>query len=196
MEESLRALSPVVMEACQYSLLVLSALAALYGLLMLIAPEQAKGLSARLEHPLSSAGAGLLERSWRSERWFYRHHRLTGGVLVLAAGFMLAVAPGLYPPPHYPGPLADWGLASAQVFVLFAAAVAAALGAVVFVRPSALKKLEALANRSVSSKGLEAALDRSYDLVDPWVWRYPRVSGALIALGGGFVVFGLVTVFL
>lgn len=91
-----------------------------------------------------------LQHVWWVERFFYRHHRpfgvfIIGGSLVMmlvlmskkfwaldVVAFVLASAPGVR--------LIAWGLVSGLLMI----------GLVVLVRPSALKRFEAVANRQVN----------------------------------------------
>jgi hypothetical protein len=85
---------------------------------------------------------GLLDKRWHLERWFYRHHRPCGLIIITTAGFcawQLVVSL----PPH--------GEHTIQAVLLTAIlagqALNGAIGIMVLVRPSILKPIEARANR-------------------------------------------------
>lgn len=120
----------------------------------------------------------LLDRQWHLESLLYRHHRLSGTVIIVASTFflwqviakdLLSVWPaiGLWQPLW-------WLLIIGNTFNLV-------IGLIVVFRPSQLKPVEAIANRwfPVDSRHLARLLA-----------RHPRLRGlillviALVALGG------------
>ena len=103
------------------------------------------------------AGIGLLlkssllevfERPRRVERFIYRHHRLFGGAIA-AAALMLLVLIGVYH--HRIVETSVWylapGVQPALIAVYGLIVFALIIGIYVGIRPSALKGVEALANR-------------------------------------------------
>lgn len=148
-------------------ILTIAALAfALAGVVLSLRPSAA-GLPKQGGTP-SRGLLGILESPRRIERFVYRHHRWSGAVILLGAGFALwrIAASGILWSPR------AFGL---HVPLLWLLAVATALGflvgLVVLVRPSGLKPLETRANRWV---GPEAGTIRE------WLGRHPRVQGLLV----------------
>lgn len=167
------------------------------GLIMLLAPEGYRRIADRLDREEVSMRRGLkpLEYPIWIERWLYRHHRITGSLL-LAAGllfFAAVVFPfGIQQPAAaLPGESIFW---EALLWLLtLAHGVAAVLGLVILIRPSALKSLEAVANRWISTRQMGRPLENRYYGPDRWAMRHPRATGMVLMLGGAFLMtaFGL-----
>ncbi|QOC23831.1 hypothetical protein IC757_06825 [Wenzhouxiangella sp. AB-CW3] len=122
------------------------------------------------------------DRQWHIERLIYRHHRISGGLIILASLFFLwqFVIGGILfnDLPHDGWQLAAWLLLAGNLINLF-------IGLVILVRPSRLKHIEATANRWMS---LDAAgLSR-------FLARYPRIRGLMILLTAIIVLTGTLLV--
>ncbi len=160
---------------------LLLVLSALVGLGLLLVPQAMVRLaSVRYGcEPLPRLLCSL-DRVYHIERFFYRHHRVFGGFLVVGSAYTLVQwlwhAGRLGAVAETWGPLAD----SATVIVLGGNLLGFALGAVVLLRPSLLKVPERFSNHWISiapacllrGAGPEAILNRQ-----------PRLAGAFI-LGG------------
>lgn len=97
----------------------------------------------------------LFEHSWRIERFFYRHHRLAGGLIVIfSLIFLLLLA-------IYSGQQVTftgfWGtprgfmiLRVVSIAAWFCSSFALLVGTVVLLRPSLLKPLETRANQWIT----------------------------------------------
>ncbi len=125
-----------------------------------------------------------LDSSTLTERAFYRHHRLSGILLVLGAGFvMYQFALGI----NYS---ALFGSALGFIAVVFSA-VAFCIGVVVFFRPSLLKRLEQRANTWFAADDSLKRLDEQVAAPDRLFVRNPRLVGLLVVLGSLYVMFSL-----
>lgn len=111
---------------------------------------------------------GVLDTPRRIERFIYRHHYAAGLIIMLSAAFYLwriGRAGLLWPP-------AEFGFQAPLLWLLtLAVALAFVLGAVMLVRPSRLKPVEARANQWI---GPESGTARE------WLLRHPRARGILI----------------
>jgi len=139
-----------------------------------------------------------LDRSISIERWFYRHHRPMGLLIVLGAGYILV----------YFGWLLDWPralqLLSRYVPVILLETVvdifllngvlALVTGFIVWLRPSLLRTVEKIANRWLTTRRLTLQLDAPHGQVDDFVLRHARRAGWSLLLGSlylGFLLFRL-----
>lgn len=112
----------------------------------------------------------MLDRQWYVERIIYRHHRLTGLLIVLGAGLFLrhTVGSGI---PAESSRLTAWQ----PLWWLLTGgnAVNVLIGLIIMIRPSLLRALEQAANRWI-------AVDRG--IFEQGLRRHPRLRGLLIVL--------------
>lgn len=117
------------------------------------------------------------------ERYFYRHHKLFGTLLLLAAGYFAGYFWLAYNRTatlrYWP---ADWSwFVDASVFLLrVASLIVAAVGLLVLVRPSLLKASEARANRWVSTRRWLRPLEITRPATERLAQAHPRWAGLLI----------------
>jgi cell division protein FtsW (lipid II flippase) len=134
------------------------------------------------------AGIGLLlkssllevfERQRRVERFIYRHHRLFGAAIA-AAALLLLVLIGMYH--HRTAETSVWrfapGVQAAMIAAYALAVFALIVGIYVGIRPSALKRVEALANRWIEP------FPRDVSGVAPLNVRRNFIRGMLLLLTG------------
>jgi hypothetical protein len=91
----------------------------------------------------------LLDYGWRIEGIVYRHHRIAGGLIVLASGVFLWQAASYLdslPTGESIWSMAWWLLVASHGFT-------ALVGIIILLRPSRLKSLETLANRRYELDG-------------------------------------------
>lgn len=131
----------------------------------------------------------LMDRSIRTERWFYRHHLVLGPLVVVGAGYMLLYFGWLLDRAAalraLTGYIANPPLASALVqalllLALIGAVVALLIGAVYWVRPSLLRGLETQSNRWVSSRKATKVVDVNHEQVDQFVAHHAQGVGWLL----------------
>lgn len=185
-----------LLDAATVIALALLAACTLYGLVLLLAPGMAWRISAALDRRFSGRRAlRPLEVPRATEAAFYRHHRLTGALLVagVTAFFLLYFLD--YPRDTVMAALAaDYGRALAgalldatEAFFLVANALVGLFGAVMFFRPSLLKPLEATANRWLSTRQAVKGMDQPHEPVDRFARRRPRLTGVLVLLGAIYI---------
>ena len=140
-----------------------------------------------------------LDASTLTERAFYRHHRVSGVLLVLGAGFVIyQFAVGINYSALFGRAMimgshaaAAW-LARALGFIAIVfSAVAFCLGAVVFFRPSLLKRLEQRANTWFATDDSLKSLDEQFNAPERLFLRNPRLVGLLVALASLYVICSL-----
>src|SRR5690606_21105358 len=90
------------------------------------------------------------------------------------------------------GVLADVIVLALERFLLVANACIGLFALLVILRPSLLKPLEAWMNRWLSARAALRPLEQSRAPLDRITARFPRLIGALILLGGAWVLGNLV----
>jgi len=81
-----------------------------------------------------------------------------------------------------------WLLQSAVIFLAIGSFAGLVMGALLVLCPQRLQRLSAPLNRWVSTRQFDKGLERSFS-VDPWLYRYRQISGALILLGALYVLY-------
>lgn len=132
-----------------------------------------------------------LDRPRWTERFFYRHHRLVGGVLFVGAIFVLyvflfgsrtrriyaAITPG------------NWWLMDALMGGLLGGSVLAALvGIIVLAKPSLLREIEKSANRWISTEGVVRFFDGIRNYFDQQILRHRKIAGVFMIIGGLYIL--------
>lgn len=82
----------------------------------------------------------------------------------------------------------QWLLDALAMFLLLGSLAGMLVGALLLWRPDRLRAIGGVLNRWVSTRRMESPLDRSIE-VDPWFYRYRRVSASLILLGAGYMLY-------
>lgn len=135
------------------------------------------------------------DRMLSLESWFYRHHRVLGMLVCVAAVYLLVhfgllfdrVAAMQQLPHMLPLklklPVVE-GLLDALVLVsLTGAAAALFVGLLLWLRPSLLRGFEDASNQWISTRRAERMLDIPRDQVEMFVARHARRVGWLLLLG-------------
>ncbi|MBA4381697.1 MAG: hypothetical protein C0406_03945 [Sideroxydans sp.] len=81
-----------------------------------------------------------------------------------------------------------WLFQSAVIFIIMGSVAGLLIGALLVFRPQQFQVISAILNRWISTRTFDKALESSFS-IDPWLYRYRRVTGALILLGALFVLF-------
>lgn len=141
----------------------------------------------------------LLDKPIEVERTVYRWHRLVGALILVGALFTLYVLLWRFNGPQVVDALAkllELGVAkgvaeSLRVFFVVVNVAALMIAVVMIVRPSALKSVEAWANRRYSPGGNAPALETPRSGPDKLIRTHPRLLGTVLALAGLYVLFSL-----
>jgi hypothetical protein len=134
-----------------------------------------------------------------TERLFYRHHRIFGGLLMLGGAYILYMFAFATNSTRLAATItlfgshtvAQWLLDSLIALNLVFAAVAIGIGFAVFFRPSMLKNLEASTNRWFAVDSSVKQLDAQSTAPDRLFARSPRIVGILIMLASAYIVLNL-----
>jgi hypothetical protein len=180
--------------------LVVGLLLALFvGVLLLARPQALFVLNARLSRWVDTrATFHVLDQPRHLERFFYRHHRALGALIVLGAGYVLARWAFAYDredvlaslAPHWRARGMDWVPPALEALVVGLHAAILAVGVLVAFRPSLLKGVEKAANRW--QHGPETTrLDSVVGNLDGTFEGYPRVSGLLLVVSASWCLLAL-----
>jgi hypothetical protein len=181
-------------------LFVGAVLALIAGILLIVDSQRALRISDWLNRWVSTRSALRPLEAHRSiARPLYRMHRLVGTFICAGALYSLAVlgsAKGEAAILHSLGSLGParfsaWLSESLRYILLTGNFAALLFGLVFIVRPSALKRLESWADRSISARKSTKPLEEMHQPVDRFVRAYPRLVGMLVCLGSAFILANL-----
>lgn len=142
--------------------------------------------------------SSALERVFRIDHWLYRHHRLSGGLLLAGAVFlmyffsarfdkapiMLSFAIRYSIPPVFTEILVD----SAVLSILLGAAFTLLISLFLLHRPSMLKNFEQRANRWISLRQALKPLESLRSGVDDYAFQNAQMTGVLLLAGSLYVL--------
>ena len=196
----LKFLSQIVNQSIFVFLMVGAAFALLVGLMLLLDSERAFRIGERLDRWVSTrAAVKPLEEFHNIGRPLYRMHRLVGALICAGALYSLVVL-GM-PSGEAAITKSLRGIGSTKFaawmseslrYVLLAGNFGALLFGLVFiVRPSALKSLEAWADRRISERKAVMPLEKMRLSADQFLRRHPQVVGLLVILGSLYVLLNL-----
>lgn len=172
----------------------------LLGVLALAAPAKAVALTGALNRRYSLRRTTRpIERPIATERFIYRHHRVFGGLIGVLALLIL-----LYMAFRFDAALVTAALSSGAERVVVGILVetlelllwagclfAGAVGVIVILRPSLLKRFEARANHWLSTRRAMRGLDEEVLDTEGLFAAHPRLMGAMMSLGSLFGLIGL-----
>ncbi|MDQ2069883.1 hypothetical protein [Natronospira bacteriovora] len=170
--------------------LVVGLFAAAIGLILMLAPAGFERLASRMNREWSTRRAMKeLEVPRYYERFFFRHHRWVGALILIAClyfffAFVFRMSPA---EAALAMPGITWLWEGLFWFLIVANSAAAILALVILLRPSALKPLEAFANQWVSVRKATRGLDKEFDDFDNFARRHHRATGFLLLLAGVFL---------
>ena len=188
----------------QQTIFIFLALGAVFalaaGLLLVFGSQAAFRISERMNRWVSTRAAiRPLEEYRNISRPLYRMHRLVGALICAGALYSLIVL-GMPPGESAivkslsgvgPARFSAW-LSESLRYVLLAGNFGALLFGLVFiVRPSALKSLEAWADRRISERKAIEPLEKMRMSAEQLVRRHPRAVGVLVILGSLYVLVNL-----
>jgi hypothetical protein len=172
-------------------LLLSAVLGMLLGLLLLFKPQMVERLNRSANRWISTRHLNQwLDRSINIERWFFRHHRATGGAIVLGAVYILIYFGILFDKANMlqglrgmlPDILLDSLLDALELGALIWCVVALIAGLVIWLRPSLLRDIEKEANQWLSLRRATKILDVQHSEVDHFVMHHAQRIGGLMLL--------------
>jgi hypothetical protein len=184
--------------------LMLGSLAGLVvGMLLLWSPRRLRAVSSLLNRWISTRHLDqVLDRDVDIDPWFYRHHRTSAWLILLASGYILysftvglnrknAVI-GLAGYFHLAEGLAGGLLDALVLSILLGALFAVFVSLFLLLRPSMLRDFEQGANRWVSLRRGLKPLEVRRAGVDEHVFKYGRQAGTLLVLGSLYTLSSLI----
>lgn len=168
------------------------------GLALLIVPARVLAMTGTLNRWITTKPFfDGINRPRYQERVFYRHHRLTGGVIVVISLICLYML-SLYVEPadlvRKLVSLADsefgrWLMVSLYYLLLVCLALSVVIGIVVFLRPSLLKSVEAWSNRWVDTDRTLEQLDEVHEIPPTILPGRPRWFGLFVLAGAAYMIY-------
>lgn len=196
----LKFLSQIVNQSILIFLALGAAFGLLAGLLLVFDSARAFRISERMNRWVSTrAAVRPLEEHRSISRPLYRMHRLVGALICAGALYSLIVlgmpsgGSAISKSLSGIGPerFSAW-LSESLRYILLAGNFGALLFGLVFiVRPSALKSLEAWADRRISERKAIKPLEQMRMSADQLARRHPRTIGVLVIVGSLFVLANL-----
>ncbi len=177
-------------------LAIMGAVFCLVGMLLIIVPSRTLKIIGLLNVWVDTdRWFSILNSGVKSEAFIYRHHRMFGGLILLASCWILwtlvlhqsaaefrnLTVPGLSPA------ASGWLMDSVLFLISLTSVFFMVLGLVIFTRPSLLKALERSMNRWVEA-GVTARFNKSHHEADDYLARHPRLIGVFILCAGLYLV--------
>ncbi|MFY9316570.1 MAG: hypothetical protein WAO95_13545 [Burkholderiales bacterium] len=196
----LKFLSQIVNQSIFIFLVIGAAFALIAGLMLLFDSQRAFRIAERLDRWVSTREAiRPLEEHRVISRPLYRMHRLVGALICAGALYSLIVLgmpsgeAAIKTSLSGIGPtrFVAWISESLRYFLLIGNFGALLFGLVFVLRPSALKGLEAWADRRISERKAIKPLEQMRLSADQVLRRHPRAVGALVVLGSLYVLLNL-----
>ena len=183
-------------------LLVGALLGVLLGLLLIFKPHYLERINRVANRWFSTRHISRwLDRSVSIERWFYRHHRAVGIIIVLGAAYIFIYFGILFDKAYtlqrlslagmIPARMLDGLLDALVLGSLVGGAVALIAGLFLWLRPSLLRGIEEKANQWVSSRRATKVLDVPHGQVDIFIARHAQRAGWLLLVGSIYLFFAM-----
>lgn len=190
-------LSQIVQQTIFIVLFVGAIFALLAGILLVFDSERAFRIGDRLNRWVSTRKAiRPLEEYHSISQPLYRMHRLVGALICAGALYSLVVLATSYGEAAItkslsglgPQRFAAWISESLRIILLAGNLGALLFGLVFIVRPSALKGLEAWADRRISPREPTKTLEQMHLAPDQFARAHPRLVGGLVTAGSLYVL--------
>ena len=193
-------LSAIVHQTIFIFLLIGAAVGLIAGVMLLLDSAKAFRISNQLNRWVSSRAAMRpLEEHYSVSRPLYRMHRLVGMLICAGALYSMVVLGSPYGEAAItkslsglgPTQFASWISESLRIFLLVGNLGAFLFGLVFIVRPSALRGLEAWADRRISARKATKPLEELHVQPDQFTREHPRLVGSVVLLGSLYVLANL-----
>ena len=180
------------------SLFWVGALLVPLGLFLLLAPTRVARLGEIMNRWVSTQKFfDAINRPRYQEKFVYRHHRIFGIVVTLLSVcvlYMLVFYSGMEVTVGYFQGLAqsgfeNWLFTNLYYILVFVVSLALVCGIVIFIRPSALKRVEAWSNQWVATEDKLKPLDEVHEIPGGIFSSRPRLFGVFVLLGACYIMY-------
>lgn len=176
-----------------------SVLAIFVGLWSIFRPASFMRFNQRLNRWIDTSQKTTLSMNKKVviEQYFYRHNRVFGTLLSIAAIWILFKLVFDLNKAALESTLSIFmGKVSVELLVdvsfgyaYLAAVIALLVGLIVLLRPSALKNVEAWGNQWIETGEVLEKLDAATHSPDRWVEKHPVIFGLFASIGGAVILF-------
>lgn len=172
----------------------------LLGLALVVAPVRVMTLAKSMDRWVATHDFFEAVNAPRyQESVIYRHHRLAGALIVLAAlatiymfAFYTTTEVILAGIESITNTLfGEWLLTNLYYLLLVLNVIALVIGVIVFLRPSLLKRLEAWGNRWIDTEAKLEGLNREHHIPENILPGRPRWFGLFVLLGSAYIMYML-----
>jgi hypothetical protein len=164
------------------------------GVALLLRPGWLLHANSKGSHWVSTRQINLLlEQAIKVDRWFYRHHRISGALLLAGAGFLIYFFTAHFDRSGTLRGLSRIFLASpvttglmldaVVLSILLGSAFTLIISVFLLLRPSMLRGFEQGANQWLSLRRAIKPLESNRSGMDDYIFRNVQLSGALLLLG-------------
>lgn len=189
-----------ILQATFFNIIIVgAALSMLYGIWLLIAPESAQALNNKINKSFSMRkSTKFLEKPVSIERWFYKHAKITGSLLMTGSVYLfyllfweLDFAQLAKTLPNLSTLIWEWLLQAFQIFFAIMSVAVFLMGFLIMIRPSLLKPLEEAANKWISTRQKMQFMSDNMSQADLLLARFPRQLGAIIIICSAIVLLNM-----
>ena len=189
-----------ILQATFFNVIIVgAALSMLYGIWLLIAPGSAQALNKKINKSFSMRkSTKFLEKPVSIERWFYKHAKITGSLLMTGSVYLfyllfweLDFAQLAKALPNLSTLIWEWLLQAFQIFFAIMSIVVFLMGFLILIRPSLLKPLEEKANTWVSTRQKMQFMSENMGQTNQLLTRFPRQFGAVIIICSAIVLLNI-----
>ena len=189
-----------ILQATFFNVIIVgAALSMLYGIWLLIAPGSAQALNKKINKSFSMRkSTKFLEKPVSIERWFYKHAKITGSLLMTGSVYLfyllfweLDFAQLAKALPNLSTLIWEWLLQAFQIFFAIMSIVVFLMGFLILIRPSLLKPLEEKANTWISTRQKMQFMSENMGQTNQLLTRFPRQFGAVIIICSAIVLLNI-----
>ena len=189
-----------ILQATFFNIIIVgAALSMLYGIWLLIAPGSAQALNKKINKSFSMRkSTKFLEKPVSIERWFYKHAKITGSLLMTGSVYLfyllfweLDFAQLAKALPNLSTLIWEWLLQAFQIFFAIMSIVVFLMGFLILIRPSLLKPLEEKANTWISTRQKMQFMSENMGQTNQLLTRFPRQFGAVIIICSAIVLLNI-----